>query len=395
MLMSGLVTWKGIVGLVAAAVLCMTSQTASAILPVLAPPCPTDLSSKSVEQLAKRIAEPSKADWWRACAAGSLAQRGADAIPMLIRLLRNKDLSTQLLAVDFVSDAKKRGGSMREVVPIIVQDLRTYHSNDPAMRDQVYRIYWALEFIGKDATPAIPTLIEKSRSDTPGVPMPSHWAIRALGRIGQYDAATVVPHLVQLLDDPARRVDAANALADMTTSARSAVPSLTQHLEDVVPSPGDRFPESLMWALARCGDSSTTVATLTPLLLAPGLELLAANALRDIGPAARPALPFLLTRLENSSSPAKEKIIDVLALLAIDPDSIETLNRILALAVRDNSHDIADQLAHAKTLPAALAPDLKLAIDTSSDPRLRQLYIDALDRTHAPAPHAVRHSKSP
>lgn len=386
---------KHIAGLVAAAVLCMTCQTAGAIAPVLEPPCPTDLSLKSVQQLGKRIADISQSDWWRACAANSLGQRGADAVPILIRLLKSEELSTQLLAVDFVSDAKKHGGSMREIVPIIVQDLKTYHSNDPALRDQVYRFYWALQFLGKDAMPAIPTLIEESRSDAPGVPMPRYWAIRTLGTIGKYDAATVVPHLVQLLDDPLRRVDAANALASMAASAHSAVPSLTQHLKDVIDPPGDGFSASLMWALVRCGDSSTTVATLTPLLVAPGFELLVANALRDMGPAARPAIPYLLARLENSSSPAKEKLIDAFALLAIDPDSIETLKRILAQALHDNSYDIADRLANAKTLPPALAPDLRLAIDTSSDPRLRRLYIDALEHTHAPRSQAISHVKSP
>jgi hypothetical protein len=137
-----------------------------------------------------------------------------------------------------------------------------------------------------------------------------------------------------------------------------------------------------MWALARCADNATTVATLTPLLVAPGFELQAANALRGIGPAARPAIPYLLNRLENSSSAANEKLVDVLALLAIDPNSVETLQRILAQATRSNSYDIADELAHAKSLPAALAPDLQKAIDTSSDTRLRQLYIDALKQTH-------------
>jgi hypothetical protein len=388
--------WRGLARWVAAIVLSITFQTANAVLPVPSPPCPTNLSSKSAERLANRIADTTKEDWWRACAANSLVQKGADAIPILIRLLKNGDLSTQLLAMDYVSEAKTHGGSMREIVPIIVQDLKTYNPNDPAMRGEVYRIYWALEFLGKDAKPAIPILIEKSRSDVPGIPVPeSHWAIRTLGRIGKYDAARVVPHLVQLLDEPSRRVDAANALADMAASARSAVPTLTRHLEGGVISPGDKFSESLMWALARCGDSSTTVATLTPLLLAPGLELQAANALRGIGPAARPAIPYLLSRLENSSSPAQEKIIDVLALLAIDPDSIETLKRILAQAVRDNSYDIADQLAHAKALPAGLAPDLQLAINTSPDPHLRQLYIDALEHIHASTSHAISHSKSP
>ena len=94
-----------------------------------------------------------------------------------------------------------------------------------------------------------------------------------------------------------------------------------------------------------------------------------------------------LKGLERSA--ANEKIIDVVALLAIDPTSVDTLKRILAEARRSNSYDIADELAHAKVLPAALAPDLRKAIATSQDPRFRRLYIEALKQTHAPAPHAV------
>jgi len=383
MLISGLHTWKGLARSVAAVALSIPCQTANAILPVPPPPCPTNLSSKSAEQLRNRIADPTKADWWRACAAESLAERGADAIPTLIQLLKNRDISTQLLAIDHLGEAKEHGGTVREAVPLIVQHLKTYNTNDPYIQDQIYRVYWVLEFLGKDATPAIPIFIEKSKSNAPGALVPeSYWAIQALGRIGNYDAQRIVPHLIQFLDEPSHRVDAANALANMAASARSAVPALNHHLEAAITSPSDKFSESLMWALARCADNATTVATLTPLLVAPGFELQAANALRGIGPAARPAIPYLLNRLENSSSAANEKLVDVLALLAIDPNSVETLQRILAQATRSNSYDIADELAHAKSLPAALAPDLQKAIDTSSDTRLRQLYIDALKQTH-------------
>jgi hypothetical protein len=395
MLISGLRTWKCLAGSVAAIVLSITYQTANAILPVPTPPCPTNLSSESAEQLANRIADPTKEDWWRACATDSLAQRGEDAIPTLIHLLQSRDVSTQLLAIDHLDEAKKRGGSVREAVPLIVQHLKDYDLDNAYIRDQIFRVYWALEFLGKDSTPAIPVLIEKSRSDALGLVVPeSYWAIQTLGRIGKYDAQKIAPHLILLLDEPSHRVDAANALADMTASARSAVPELTRHLEAALNSPSDKFSESLMWALARCSDSATTVATLTPLLVAPGFELQAANALRGIGPAARPAIPYLLSRLENSSSPANEKIIDVLALLVIDPNSIETLKRILAEATRSHSYDIADQLAHSKTLPAALAPDLQKAIDTSSDTRLRQLYIDALKQTHVLPVSLARHPHS-
>jgi hypothetical protein len=180
----------------------------------------------------------------------------------------------------------------------------------------------------------------------------------------------------------------------MAASARSAVPALTRHLETSLASMSDKFSESLMWALARCGDSGTTVPILTPILLAPGFEMQAAHALMEIGPPAHPAVPYLLSRLENSSSTANEKNTDVLTLLVIDPDSIETLQRILAQAIRNNSYDIADHLAHVKVLPAALAPDLQKAIDTSSDPRIRQLYIYALERTHSRSMHVFDDSKT-
>lgn len=394
MLISGLHSWKGFARSVAAVALSVLCQTGNAIVPVPTPPCPTNLSSKSAEQLGHRIADSTKADWWRACAADSLAQKGADAIPTLINLLKNGDVSTQLLAIDHLGEAKEHGGTVREAVPMIVQHLKTYNSHDSNVRDQIYRVYLALGFLGKDAAPAIPVLIEKSRSNTPGTVVPeSYWAIQTLGIIGKYDAQRIIPHLIQLLDEPSHRVDAADALTIMAASARSAVPALKHHLEAAITSPSNKFSESLMSAFARCADSATTVATLTPLLVAPGFELQAANALRGIGPAARPAVPYLLNRLENSSSAANEKVVDVLALLAIDPDSVETLQRILAQARRSNSYDIADQLAQAKTLPAALAPDLQKAIDTSSDIRIRQLYIDALKQTHVLPASLARHPR--
>jgi HEAT repeat protein len=381
---AGLLISRCFSGSIAALLLSMTHQTANAISPVPTPPCPASLSTKSTEQLATRVADSSKADWGRECAANVLAEKGAKAVPVLIRLLQYGDLSTQFLAIDSIYAAQEHGGAAREAMPLIVHRLKSYNVNDPYIRDQIYRVYGVLGLLGNDATPAIPLLIEKSRSDIPGIPKPeSYWAIEALGRIGKFDTKRVVPHLIQLLDEPSHRVDAANALAGMAASARSAVPALTRHLETSLASMSDKFSESLMWALARCGDSGTTVPILTPILLAPGFEMQAAHALREIGPPARPAVPYLFSRLENSSSTANEKITDVLALLVIDPDSIETLERILAQAIRNNSYDIADQLAHVKVLPAALAPELQKAIDTSSDPRIRQLYIDALERTHS------------
>jgi hypothetical protein len=143
MLISGLRTWKGLAGSVAAIVLSITYQTANAISPVPTPPCPTNLSSESAEQLANRIADPTKEDWWRACAADSLAQRGADAIPTLIHLLQSRDVSTQLLAIDHLDEAKKHGGSVRDAVPLIVQHLKNYDLDNAYIRDQIFRVYWA------------------------------------------------------------------------------------------------------------------------------------------------------------------------------------------------------------------------------------------------------------
>jgi HEAT repeat protein len=392
---AGLRVSKCFAGSIAALILSITHQAASAISPVPTPPCPANLSTKPTEQLATHVADPSKAHWWRECAANALAEKGAEAVPVLIRLLQYGDLSTQFLAIDHVYAAQEHGGAGRKAVPLIVRRLKTYNLDNPYINDHIYGVYWALAALGKDATPAIPVLIEKSRSDKTGVPVPeSYWAIETLGRIGKYDTKKVVPHLIRLLDEPSHRVDAANALAGMTASARSAVPALTRHLETSLASMSDKFSESVMWALARCGDSGITVPILTPILLAPGFEMQAAHALREIGPAARPAVPYLLSRLENSSSTADEKITDVLALLVIDPDSVETLQRILAQATRSNSYDIADELAHAKAFPAALTPDLKHAIDTAPDPRVRQLYIDALKRTHSRSMHVFNVSKT-
>lgn len=392
---AGLRVSRCFAGSIAALILSIAHQAANATSAVPTPPCPANLSTISAEELATHVADPSKADWRRECAASALAEKGAEAVPVLIRLLQYGDLSTQFLAIDHVYEAQEHGGVGREAVPLIVRRLKTYNRDNPYINAHIYGVYGALSELGKDATPAIPVLIEESRSDKPGIPVPeSYWAIEALGVIGKYDTKKVVPHLIRLLDERSHRIDAADALAGMGASARPAVSAITRHLETSIASMSDNFSESLMWALARCGDSGTTVPILTPILLAPGFEMQAAHALLAIGPPARPAVPYLLSRLENSSSTAHEKTTDVLALLAIDPDSVETLRRIIAQATLSNSFDIADELAHAKAFPEALIPDLKHAIDTAPDPRIRQLYVDALKRTHSRSMHVFDVSKT-
>src|SRR5580692_1658057 len=97
---AGLLISRCFSGSIAALLLSMTHQTANAISPVPTPPCPASLSTKSTEQLATRVADSSKADWGRECATNVLAEKGAKAVPVLIRLLQYGDLSTQFLAID-------------------------------------------------------------------------------------------------------------------------------------------------------------------------------------------------------------------------------------------------------------------------------------------------------
>jgi len=392
---AGQPTSRFFVGTVASVILSIAHQATNAMSPAPPWPCPKTLSTEPAEQLANRVANPSSPDRWRECAADALAEKGAVAMPFLMHLIQVGDQRAQFLAMNRVSEAQARGGSAREIVPLIVHRLKTYDLDNSNVRQQVYDVYGVLGLLGKDATPAIPLLIERSRSDKPGLAKPeSYWAIQALGNIGKYDTRRVVPHLMQLLDDPSHRVDAANALANLATSARGAVPALTSHLEASLDAISNGFSASLMRALARCADSGTAVPILMPILLAPGFEMQAASALREIGPPAAPAVPYLLNRLENSSSPAEEKITDVLALLVIDPNSVETLRRILAQATRSNSYEIADELAHLKALPTALAPDLRNAIDTAPDARIRQAYIEALEKTHPKSLRAFDVSKT-
>lgn len=211
-------------GLLAA--LSLASFYSEANSPSPPPLCPDSrlnkLSSIELEQLL--IASVDKDNWTAQCAGQALAKHGADALPILMKLL-NSD-STRKVAINVISGL---GKDAAPAVPTLISLMQ-----DPTLRGDAIGALagigdaavsavpglmqfasskdertawlgiWGLHYIGKGATLAIPLLAEIALSDNtfPSGLSVQNNAAMALGKLGQYEPLTAGPYLVKLLERP-------------------------------------------------------------------------------------------------------------------------------------------------------------------------------------------------
>jgi HEAT repeat protein len=334
-------------------------------------PCPKGLKDKSSEYLAHRIRslDVNGYDWsLHQCFSKALASKGAEAIPAAISLLNvhNGEVEeTALQAICLI------GPAATDAVPALIDTIRA--RNRPFSEE-----YSTLACIGEGARAAIPFLIAKSRSTRIGLDgsRESRYALQALGRLGQYEPDTIVPHLIRLLEEPNHIDDAARALATIGPLANSAVQALRRHLATATAAGTVEAAFPLIAAIGRVPDAAAAVPLLTPLLEVPGLGTASAEALKGMGRDAKPAVPFILRRLEETRETdwpsGRERVVDVEAIAAIDSGSRKVQRRLLIEATA-NPGTMASttailELVKIDPLPADFAPILVAAIEKVNEP---------------------------
>jgi HEAT repeat protein len=211
-------------------------------------------------------------------AARALARQGSAAVPALIEALEIKDGRVQAYAAKAL---KQIGPDAKQAAPALIEVVKKH--KDPTHVARLEAIA-ALGKIGPAAKDAVPTLIEATKEKPPTSPV-RLVAVAALGQIGP-DAKEAVPTLINLLGEEENksgpvRIEAAKALG-------------------------------LIGSAAGREASAALVALVENKQLGPS-RIVAINALAQLGPEAKNAVPALKkaaedTELKDAATKALEKL---------------------------------------------------------------------------------------
>jgi hypothetical protein len=349
--------------------------------------------AETVAELVERVKTPPDRDyqpyWTPYCATIALSHKGKKALRPLIVLMRDPHEEIRLDATWALCGLKNDAA---EAVPFLVDRITKEPYPTAA--------YEALVCVGSKARSAVPLLIQQSTSDD-GTNLgraKSVYAVKTLGGFGRYEPGVIVPHLVQLMDNPARAAAAANALDSIGTAAHAAIPALETHLSAALASRSDDIASAIIFALSTVAPPATSMPIIVPLLQSPGVGTAAAGALQRIGPKARSAIPSIIRRLDENVGTdwpsGHERVIDVDTLIAIDGDSLVVRRRLLDEVIGDKkppaTRDMSDltalvALEKMDPLPAEFIPALKDAVTRAPDSMMADSYQLLLD--HAQNQH--------
>lgn len=231
------------------------------------------------EQLAGLLKELSSAEGnERVQAIVALADFGPkakDAVPDLIKALKENDEDVRLnAAITLGKIGKAAVGELTELLPSENEDVRFYS-------------VWALGWIGADAKAAAPAVIRALADKSEGV---RRKAAFALGRIAP-DPETAVPALINALDD--KQEDVCQAAADgLSKIGAPAVKALIEALTGP-----EKVRQHAANALGEIGpDAKAAIPALKELLLADKntIPVMTSQAMAKIGKEAIPALVAVL-----------------------------------------------------------------------------------------------------
>ncbi len=287
----------------------------------------------------------------RDCASRDLVARGASVTPALAALLRSGDQNTVHYALATLTGL---GPQAAGAVPVMLAQAESLLRKEPGSRGLA--LFRAFGAIGAAAAPAIPLLIAKS-----GEPDTAYAAQMALGELGKYDAATVVPHLARQL----QRVDldtVASALGKIGPPARAALPALKAYLKRAIAAEG-KGAEAAMAAIASIDEPRNSVPFLLGYLSHPTMANEAIGQLSLLGASATAAIPALVTKLNASrGAPATvDRIVDALREMA--PVSVAAQEQLLIEATQYRHQMAAVALSEVSPLPARFVPALKKVAD--------------------------------
>lgn len=327
-------------------------------MPPERPVCEAADPAASIEALA-RILEADPDDFLRGCAAQDLARRGEVAVPPLVAMLVRGDAGARILALGALA---KIGPQAQKGLPALMHLVKTPALLPPHAAGLPYA---AIGAIGAGAMPAIPLLIEKTHDRAR-----RHDAVAALGKLGKYDAARVVPHLIRLLESQeiaGRRRDANAALgafADIGKPAHAALPLVLVMLDESKRLESEVSEWTAIYALVAIAEPGES----TPILVAlldhpkPNMQIHAANGFKQSGAQAASAVPAMLDKLVRSRDDFTMRQMMPGALAAVAPDSPAVQQQLLVEATQHDNEHAAGALANITPLPARFAAPLAAAL---------------------------------
>jgi hypothetical protein len=322
---------------------------AHAMPPPQPPPCVPASAKVSLQALAAVMAGQGEYSL-RECASNDLVARGAAATPVVVALLGSGDVTTLHLALATI---RGLGPQAAGALPVLLKRadaiLAIDYGNSVPLFD-------AIAAVGSVARPAIPMLIARSRQDAY-----AYGAQMALGKLGQYDAPIVVPHLVSQL----KRVDldtVAYALGEIGKPAKAALPALKAYLKRAIAADG-KGAEAAMGAIARIDDPKNSVPFLLGYLEHPTMAPHAIDQLSLLGASAAAAVPALVRKLNASrGAPAmRDRIVGALRSMA--PTSVAAQEQLLVEATQYRNEYAAVALSEVNPLPHRFVPALKKVAD--------------------------------
>lgn len=209
------------------------------------------------------------------CAAKDLAARGAAAVPVALRLLRNHDEFVGMTALMALADM---GPQAQAALPALMKRLER-----PRAFGDKY-LYDAVVALGPAAKPAIPLLIARSRQPAdPYYPYHSDGPLDALGRLGKHDPDRVVAYLVPLLLDRENDRLVLDTLATIGKEAKAALPAILVALERARISGNGMDGAAALDALIAVGGPGESMPVLKGLVDHPVMAPHAAARLKALG----------------------------------------------------------------------------------------------------------------
>jgi HEAT repeat protein len=217
-----------------------------------------------------------------------MGPRAQAAVPALCEMSKDNNADLRRFAVAALG---KIGPAASGAVPALIARLQ-----DP---DGVIRRYasWSLGCIGRPAKDAVPALIAMLKDKEKEARESATWA---LGKIG-LDAKAAVPALIKTAKKDRDHGLAAEALGRIGADARAAVPTLVELLDQS--SAEARIRIALAhWRIT--GHEETAVKVLTAALTdeQSAVRCDAADALGEMGPKARAAVPALIALMKRTTS---------------------------------------------------------------------------------------------
>jgi HEAT repeat protein len=266
------------------------------------------LEDEVIPALAATLQDPRAKDQSRRLAARVLGELGRPAIPALVRALESKDALTREAALDALAEMKEEA---KDAVPALQKALA---DDSMGVRVAAAQALWQTTRKKNGLLPVLLAGLQDGQREV------RNRSAFGLGQLSP-DSADAVELLTAALDDEAVRWEAARALGLIGPKAKSAVPALRKLLTH---SDGN-FRAQVALALWRIDREQEVLPTLVQLVRNTselGGRYQAIEALGNIGPDARPTVPYLLHILyfERQREGAQSPEVAAWALKKIDPD---------------------------------------------------------------------------